>query len=267
MTTSQKFPRINVLIASYNYEDWVVGSIMSAVNQTYPNLGIIVVDADSKDASWKNIIESFFSGKHERVYPSNKEIRKADIKNKYGNTVNITAIKLDKADGPSATRNFGIDYSIDSCDMYAILDADDEMVENKVMRLYREIQQQPNYIGVAYGDYTVLNIKTGIMTQEIKEAFSKERLLQSNIVHSGSLVTCKALRDIKDENGYYDNQLMVAEDWDLWIRIAKKYMILHVPELLTLVRSSAKDTTNSIAKETWNRCWKRIGDKVNGIVR
>jgi hypothetical protein len=131
------------------------------------------------------------------------------------------------------------------------------------------MSQEKNYWVVEYRFPIVVGEAASVeeAAKTAKESFSKERLLQSNIVHSGSLVTCKALRDIKDENGYYDNQLMVAEDWDLWIRIAKKYMILHVPELLTLVRSSAKDTTNSIAKETWNRCWKRIGDKVNGTIR
>ncbi len=50
-------PLVNVLIANYNYAEWLEGSIMSAINQTYENLMVTVVDSASTDDSW-SIIES-----------------------------------------------------------------------------------------------------------------------------------------------------------------------------------------------------------------
>jgi glycosyltransferase involved in cell wall biosynthesis len=267
MSTSNPLPPINVLIANYNYEDWVVGCVNSALKQTYPNLAITLVDSNSTDNSWQNIYKAFFKGKmHEKILPHEYEIKKVMLRSQYGHDVPFTAIKIDAKRGPSFARNIGIDYTIKNTWAYAILDADDEMMPNKVERLFKEIAQLPNVIGAAYGDYDVLNVETGIATREYKEPFSAQRLQSNCIVHSGSLVTAEALNAVKDHNGYYDNNLMVAEDWDLWLRICKKYMILHVPEPLTLVRTSRKNTTHSVDKEIWNKCWQRVADKQAGLV-
>ena len=266
---SNQLPQINVLIASYNYEEWVCGAIHSALQQTYPNIAITVVDSNSSDNSWKNIHDEFFAGKpHERVYPSNYDIKRTIVNGK----TPLLAIKLDNAKGPSFARNVGIEYTLDPDNPnnpfgYVILDADDEMKPNKVDRMFREMSQLPNLIGVIYGDYDILNIETNTLQREHKETFSRDRILQNCIVHSGSLISTKALLAVKDENGYYDNKLMVAEDWDLWIRISSKFMILHVPESLSLVRTSRRNTTHSVPSSVWQESWQRVYDKSHGVIK
>lgn len=264
---SNQLPQINVLIANYNYQEYVINAIESALNQTYPNIAITFVDSASTDDSWQVVYKKFFKGKmHERVFPHQYEVKRVGLQGTKGNTVTLTAIKLDAKRGPSFARNVGIENAIANTFAFAILDADYEMAPNKVDRLFREMAQLPQAIGAVYADYDTLNVKNGITQREYKPTFSRDSLLQNCIVHSGSLVSSAALLAVKDKNGYYDEQLQVAEDWDLWLRISTKFMILHVPEPLTLVRVSPKNSSAVVPPAIWQESWKRVSDKLNGVV-
>ena len=56
-------PLISILIPCHNAEQWIKESINSALEQTYENKEIIVIDDGSTDNSWK-IISSFGSQIH-----------------------------------------------------------------------------------------------------------------------------------------------------------------------------------------------------------
>lgn len=266
MNMSNQLPRITVLIANHNYQDWVVESIDSAINQTYSNIHVVIVDSASTDSSIQNINDTYFKKPHNKSKYKDYTLKTTSVKNKFNANVDISFILLSEKLGPSFARNVGIEYSIKDTVAYAILDADDYMYPNKVDRLYREMFSIPGLIGVVYADYHTLNTVTNIKILENKEAYSQTRLMSECIVHSGSLVLTKALELVKDGNGYYDNNLMVAEDWDLWIRISKSFMMIRVPEPLTLVRVSPKNTSSTVNQNIWQSCWKRISDKVNGLL-
>lgn len=52
------YPLVSVLISNYNYNRYLATAINSAINQTYPNKEIIVVDDGSTDSS-RQIIDSY----------------------------------------------------------------------------------------------------------------------------------------------------------------------------------------------------------------
>ena len=54
-------PLVTILISSYNQRDFIEAAIVSALNQDYPNIEIIVIDDASTDGSQK-IIERFSLG-------------------------------------------------------------------------------------------------------------------------------------------------------------------------------------------------------------
>lgn len=99
-------PLVSILIPVYNAENYVAEAIESALNQTYKNIEIIIVDDGSTDKSWE-IIESY-----RKKYP------------------NIIKTYQQENKGACAARNKAFELSSGQYIQY--LDADDLLAENKI---------------------------------------------------------------------------------------------------------------------------------------
>ena len=246
-------PRVTILIANYNDEEYIDGAIESAVNQDYPGpLTICIVDDGSEDESW-NIIRSYFDDEDGDV------ITKKNC-GRFGHT-DFIAIKI-KNSGPSEARNVGIKQTLEDTDIYAILDSDDEMYENKLSSCVSVFERGEGMIGVVYGDYETFHVNSDRTIREFKEPYSRKRLVQECIVHSGSLVLKEALQSVLEETGFYDKTMRTCEDYDLWMRISEKYIIAHVPESLTKVRVTGDNSSFVVNQEVWRKNWLRVMEKM-----
>lgn len=246
-------PRVTILIANYNDEEYIDGAIESAVNQDYPGpLTICIVDDGSEDDSW-NIIRSYFDDEDGDV------ITKKNC-GRFGHT-DFIAIKI-KNSGPSEARNVGIKQTLEDTDIYAILDSDDEMYENKLSSCVSVFERGEGMIGVVYGDYDTFHVNSDRTIREFKEPYSRKRLVQECIVHSGSLVLKEALQSVLEETGFYDKTMRTCEDYDLWMRISEKYIIAHVPESLTKVRVTGDNSSFVVNQEVWRKNWLRVMEKM-----
>jgi glycosyltransferase involved in cell wall biosynthesis len=253
----EELPMVTVLMANHNYEEYLRTALESAAGQNYPKLGIVLVDDASTDDSWKTIHDIVFKG-------SPHENRENDIgyyKTGMYNNRPICAIQLKENYGPSQARNFGIEATLSHTDAYVVLDIDDVMYPHKVSRLTSCMMQSPQ-IGVVYADNDQVNTVTGAKTTEYREPFSYDRLVQECIVHSGSLISKQALEGVQDQFGYYDRNMRTCEDYDLWLRIGKKFMICHIAESLTLVRIQPRNSTLTVDKAIWEQNWNRIRQKM-----
>lgn len=54
---TKAFPLVSVLIPAYNHENYIQETIESIINQTYPNIELIILDDGSKDKTWEKITE------------------------------------------------------------------------------------------------------------------------------------------------------------------------------------------------------------------
>lgn len=247
-----------IIIVNRNYSKYVARAIASAFFQkTEHNLNIFIVDDCSDDNSWDIICKTCFD---KEIPIDDKEVVGGKI---IAEGKNVFAIRLPQQVGPSEARNIAIEQTIKFSDVYCILDADDVMRDIKVETLITKFLENPVAIGVVYGDYQLFNEEFNITTNEYKEPFSRKRLEQECIVHSGALISKKALEDVKEETGYYDRTMRTCEDYDLWMRISEKYIIYHVPEILTLVTVHKNNSTYSVDKSVWERNWQRIVEKTN----
>ena len=242
---------VTFIICNYNDGEYIKECVESAFLQDY-HCNICIIDDCSTDDSVE-IVKKMFA------WTSQTENNNCIIYEGLKNDKKITLVVKKENSGPSISRNIGIELTKDYTDIYAILDADDAALNNKISTLLPYFDDE--YVGVVYADYFIKNVETGIITREYKKAFCKNKLLYECIVHSGSLIRSILLDKIKDENGYYDEQLRVCEDYDLWLRLSNHCIIMHHAEPLTLVRVTPNNSTNTVDDSIWQKNMTRVKQK------
>jgi glycosyltransferase involved in cell wall biosynthesis len=198
--------KFSVLIPAFNGERFIDCAIRSALAQSYPPHEILIVDDGSTDRT-RQIVESF------------------------GAPVRIVS---QRNAGVAAARTAGVKLA--SGDWIALLDQDDYFVETKLQRQAELIERNPNLM-VAYSGYRVLT-SSGLMADYA--AFRASDLwpalrYQSPILPSTAVIRKSALMEI----GYFDSQYRMADDWDCWLRLLRRYSAARfgaVPEPLTIYR-------------------------------
>ena len=113
-------PLASIIISNYNYGSFLREAIDSALNQTYPNIEVIVVDDGSSDNS-RQVIASY----GDRILPLLKE-----------------------NGGHASTLNEG--FSLSNGEIVIFLDADDALLPGIVSRAYTVFQDNPNVAKVQY---------------------------------------------------------------------------------------------------------------------
>lgn len=246
----QNLPKVGVIICNYNYGQWITDAIKSAALQDYPNKEIYVIDDCSTDNT-QDVIFNNFSVKSIPNPLDNENISEGYLLGTAGKyDCNIYFMIADRNGGPSRARNIAIKKAIaNGCQIFAILDADDIWKQGKLSKSVVKILEDPEIIGGVYTDYQHYNVETNTLTYESKEPFSKLRLINDCIVHSGCVINGLALQKC----GLYDEDLRVCEDYNLWLRISHSFLFVHIPEDLVIVRVQPNNSTNTVAQERWKR--------------
>jgi glycosyltransferase involved in cell wall biosynthesis len=202
-------PRVSVVIPAFNHGRYVGEAVQSALDQSYPDLEVIVIDDGSTDNT-REVIRGF----GDRVRYFHQENR-----------------------GLAASRNRGIGES--RGDFVAFLDADDLWLPRKLERQLEVFDQHPSarlvYAGVFHVDCG------GRVLKEIRprhRGATLPQLLLDNIV-IGSGTTAVVPRECLRELGGFDERFSVCEDWELWLRIARRYEMDYVDEPLAKYRLHA----------------------------
>jgi glycosyltransferase involved in cell wall biosynthesis len=249
MSENVRMPLLTVVIPNHNYEQWVGEAIVSAAVDPYPNKQIVVIDDGSTDNSWQRICQLVFNKKVEQ---QPKQLYAGKLMN-----TPVYATHLEKAGGPSAARNIGIQVFWNDTDIYGFLDADDVYLPGKISKSIDKFLQDPARIGAVYTDYDTVNIDTGVRARVYKEPFNINRLMQECIIHSACMVSKLAL----EQSGMYDEEMRTCEDYDLWIRISQSFVFVHIPEPLMLVRVGSHNSTATVDNTIWQQNWQRIRAK------
>ncbi|MGC2638718.1 MAG: glycosyltransferase [Acidobacteriaceae bacterium] len=192
---------VSVVIPVYNRADLLPRSIESVLAQTVPAREIIVVDDGSQDGS-------------------------ADVASRYGGRVQVIR---QQNQGVAAARNAGICAA--SGEWVAFLDADDALLPHAVEKNLACVHAHPN-AGVVYGDAVVVDPHGSAQTLFLDgkppaEGWVFDRLLNSGFVNcSAVMVRRKALLDV----GLFRAGMRHAEDYELWLRLARHCEFALVPE-------------------------------------
>ena len=220
---------ISVIITTYRRPPKMVNrAIQSVINQTYRNLEIIIVDDSPDDFKERKAVE--------RMILSIKEKDKR-----------IRYIKHTKNKGACAARNTGIKKSHGN--FVAFLDDDDEWLPVKLEKQLK-LFVDPE-IGLVYCRSFTIDELYGlkkIREDKFYKGYVFEQLFRRNFIGSTSFPLIR--KECFQECGMFDTNLKSSQDFDLWLRIAKKYKVDYINEPLVnyYVHDNERLTTNPVYK-------------------
>jgi len=204
---------VTIVIACYNHGHFLPEAIDSVLQQTYPALEIIVVDDGSVDNT-KEVTQQYPQVKY--VYQANQ--------------------------GLSAARNTGIKHSTGACLIF--LDADDWLTPGAIERNLVHLQQDESLGFVSGGHYKVFEDAT--IKEEMQHVGGDYylHLLHGNYIGMASSVMFR--RWVFDEF-LFDTSLSACEDYDLYLKIARKYPVFHHMKMIGAYRiHSASMSANAL---------------------
>lgn len=210
----QNFPLVSIICLSYNHEAYVVEALNSVINQTYPNIELLIADDCSIDSS-ATVIQNWLK-KHPNVY------FQANAKN-LGNTKTFNQL-VEKAKGK---------YIID-------LAADDLLLPDCVTKQVTTFQNTKNKnLGVVYGNLKEIDENGFFLTDYYTEKDNPKsgniyEMVISNATKICS-VSCMIKREVFESLGYY-NESLFYEDLDLWVRVSRKYDFEYISDFLVKKR-------------------------------
>ncbi|OGL51158.1 MAG: hypothetical protein A3H37_09040 [Candidatus Schekmanbacteria bacterium RIFCSPLOWO2_02_FULL_38_14] len=206
--------KVSIVIPTYNCAQYIGETIESILNQIYKNFEIIVVDDGSTDNT-RDVAKSF-----------EKEINYIYQEN----------------GGPSKAKNTGIKAA--RGEYIAFLDADDIWFPDILKQTVQAFQQYAE-AGLAFTDYLKFD-ESGVIQQSncadrFKVWFNKHRSATTDLAYGwfyrelliGSCISSVFVKKkVMEEVGMFDETFKIGEDYDLWLRIAKKYKFIYINRVL-----------------------------------
>lgn len=220
----RNIPLVSVVIPAYNASQYLAEAIDSVLSQTHSNLEIIVVNDGSTDNTL-DILESY--------QPKLKVLTQAQA-------------------GVAEARNTGIKAA--TGEYLAFVDSDDYWFKDKIGLQLAYLQQHPD-VGAVYNDWkvwepindsypdpgTLAPSAVGLDIDPNQSGWLYGQLLLDCIIHTSTLMIRKP---ILDQAGYFDGNLRIGEDYDLWLRLSRLAKIDKLAAPLSLYRTNPESITN-----------------------
>jgi glycosyltransferase involved in cell wall biosynthesis len=202
-----EMPLVSIAAINYNNAKYIIETLESIRKQTYANIELIIVDDCSTDNCVELITEwlKTFKGPYKLVQHE---------KNKGVCVACNTAVK-------SASGKY-----------YAAIATDDIMLPEKIEKQVAILEATNSNVAAVYSDaYTIdehsKNLE-GLFIQHHRNFLTNPTGNIYNVLLDGNYIPGMSFlfkRNIFDEVGLFDESL-IYEDYDMWLRIARKYEII-----------------------------------------
>jgi glycosyltransferase involved in cell wall biosynthesis len=218
---------VSVIMPNFNGAPFLGEAIGSVLAQSYRPLELIVVDDGSIDGS-------------------------RQVAARYGDRV--TLIPVAHTGLPGLVRNHGLRAARGG--LVAFLDSDDVWRSEKLALQVAYLEARPE-VGLVHSNLQVID-GAGRYLRDIFMGCPGSRGLSDDYPEPGFVQLLNgdsgiwtssvlARRQVLDRLGGFDETLTVAEDYDLWIRIAREFRIGFIPEPLAKHRKHGGNTGTSWA--------------------
>jgi glycosyltransferase involved in cell wall biosynthesis len=186
-------PLVSVVIACYNAARYLAETLDSVASQTYPRIEVIVVDDGSSDAT-ATVAQSF----------------------------PVTYVHQENQ-GVSIARNTGILHCRGKYIQF--LDHDDRLLPEAIETGVRVLEQYPE-ISMAVGEHRYIAVDGTTLGYSSKSKVGRNpylRLLTHNFIEA----PCSVLHRRSDlpETNIFDTTVQGAEDYELYLRIARQHQL------------------------------------------
>jgi predicted O-linked N-acetylglucosamine transferase (SPINDLY family)/GT2 family glycosyltransferase len=221
-------PLISVSMITYNHERYIGEAIESILNQTFENFELIIVNDGSIDRT-DEIIRSF---KDKRIVYINQ-----------------------KNQGSSAAANKGISNTRGK--YVALMSGDDVCYSNRLQRQYEYLSSTNSKIVFSWVDF--IDDNSDIITNRhfAKNLFNHPNRTSAEILKyfffNGNYINAITgffFREVLLDAGLFNLASIQLQDFEMWLKLLKKYEIFILPEKLIKYRiRSANANLSSISNQ------------------
>lgn len=204
-------PLVTIVSPSLNQGQYIEEAIRSVLAQDYPRIEYIVVDGGSTDGTIQTL---------ERYGDGLRWISEPDA-------------------GQAAAVNKGL--AMGSGEILAWLNCDDYYEADTVPRAVRQFLDRPDLM-LVYGDAWFVDARG----RELGPCRQVEPFDLDRLVHYGDIIAQPAAffrREAFQAVSGLDETLHWAMDYDLWIKIGRRFPVLYVPERLACYRLTGENRT------------------------
>lgn len=216
-------PFFSVVVCCWNSIAYIKDCVESVLMQTEQDFEIVFVDGGSNDGTLE-----------------------------YVESIAATKIVLrDVRGGIAAAMNAGIQAA--SGQVVAHLHSDDYYIDDTVLRDVKSAFGSQGGVGWVYGRFK--NDIDGVVAPPSYpfQKFSWATLMRRNIVpHVSTFVRASVFKDV----GVFDGSYKLAMDYDLWLRVAKKYPPVQLDRYLGVFRRHSGSSTSMYRLKSFNEDFK-----------
>lgn len=219
-------PEVSIVLLCYNQAPYVAEAMQSVWGQTYANIQLLVVDDASTDGS--------------------REVISSLLKSKPG----ISFIALPENRGNCAAFNLALKRATGK---YVIdLAADDVLMLNRVEEQVRFFESLSEEYGVVYSNARYIDKEGKFLKNHFAPAANPPQgnvyvdVIRTFFIPPPAMMIRKS---VLDDLGGYDEAL-AYEDFDFWVRSARKFKYAYQPLILTSIRKLASSLSAQAYKQT-----------------
>ena len=227
---------VSICIPTYNGEKFLIECLDSALDQTYTNIEILIVDDCSSDRTVK-ITESYLQkDKRIKIYKNTKNLGLVNNWNK--------CLQLSK--GEYIKFAFQDDILLSTCveDLMLAVKGKKMAVCNREFIFENSVSdEKKNYYNQELLTLQKLfDPKSSAFISNKKISQFAAQHLSSNFIGEPTAVIFE--KKLIDEVGYFNTNLNQICDLEYWLRISTVYGLVYVPKKLVKFRIHSESTTN-----------------------
>ena len=222
----------SVVVVTYNQEKFVIDTLQSVLNQTYPAIELIVSDDASKDRTLR-LVENWIQKHRDRF-------QRVEILSSPTNQ----GVPANYNRGVKATRG----------EFIKCIGGDDILLPDALEKVSRFFTKEPNALVCVsliepFGDLGPFRQVRTIPDKKWYFLFKNDARIQFRALSSHCFLPGPSLffkRDIFNKHGFFDERLRRFEDWPFLLKITSEGTKLHLlPEITVKWRIHSDSISNS----------------------